>query len=311
MDWLQNLTTTLPYMTTPGNHESECHSPACIVGILGKGEKLKNFTAYNARWKMPSRQSRGVDAMWYSWNQGAIHFVGANSETDWKGAGEETHGDSGILPAGGFAPDGAYLAWLEADLAAARAPGSPTKWIVVGGHRPIGDIATSHGPLFQKYGVELYVAGHTHSYARSAQSVNITLPSAVEMERTATTSRAYSPRFGYGGAEGGGADVVNSSETNGTVYIVVGGAGCDEMDDKPTTTTEGEAGEVGVDAAGASAAARRHRPMTAVAPAGAGPIYATDVLASGVLKVFNSTHLRWQLLRSIDGVILDELWLVK
>ena len=89
MDWLQNLTTTLPYMTTPGNHESECHSPACIVGILGKGEKLKNFTAYNARWKMPSRQSRGVEAMWYSWNQGAIHFVGANSETDWKGAGEE------------------------------------------------------------------------------------------------------------------------------------------------------------------------------------------------------------------------------
>jgi hypothetical protein len=51
--------------------------------------------------------------------------------------------------------------------------------------------------------------------------------------------------------------------------------------------------------------------MTAVAPAGAGPIYATDVLASGVLKVFNSTHLRWQLLRSIDGAILDELWLVK
>eukprot|EP00493_Phyllostaurus_siculus_P003740 UN03755 len=45
MDWIQNLTTTLPYMVSPGNHESECHSPNCIVNFF-HGEALKNFTAY-------------------------------------------------------------------------------------------------------------------------------------------------------------------------------------------------------------------------------------------------------------------------
>jgi hypothetical protein len=43
-----------------------------------------------------------------------------DTETDYAGAPEETHGDSGLLPAGGFAPSGAQLAWFEADLAKVR-----------------------------------------------------------------------------------------------------------------------------------------------------------------------------------------------
>ena len=41
-----------------------------------------------------------------------------NTETDFPGAGEETTGDGNMpwLPAGHFAPDGAYMAWVEADL---------------------------------------------------------------------------------------------------------------------------------------------------------------------------------------------------
>jgi len=48
-----------------GNHESECHDPACVVNPRKLGLPLSNFTAYNARWKMPSQESGGVASMWY------------------------------------------------------------------------------------------------------------------------------------------------------------------------------------------------------------------------------------------------------
>eukprot|EP00434_Breviolum_minutum_P043017 symbB.v1.2.038317.t1/scaffold5927.1/size22389/3 len=31
LNWLQNLTASMAYMVSPGNHESECHSPACAT----------------------------------------------------------------------------------------------------------------------------------------------------------------------------------------------------------------------------------------------------------------------------------------
>ena len=91
-------------------------------------------------------------AMWYSWNQGPVHFVSINTETDWPGAAEEKHGDSGILPAGSFGRDGEFQAWLEADLAAANASRTLRPWIVVGGHKPLGSISrTIFPPLLAKY----------------------------------------------------------------------------------------------------------------------------------------------------------------
>ena len=59
MNWLQNVTARMPYMVSPGNHESECHSPACAVELGKYGHHLNNFTAFNARWKMPSQESNG------------------------------------------------------------------------------------------------------------------------------------------------------------------------------------------------------------------------------------------------------------
>ena len=55
--------------------------------------------------------------MWYSFNYASAHFVILNTETDFPGAHEENEGDSKLLPAGHFAPDGEYMRWLEADLA--------------------------------------------------------------------------------------------------------------------------------------------------------------------------------------------------
>ena len=169
VNWLANISETMPVMVSPGNHESECHG-ACMIDAK-QGHALQNFTAYNTRWHMPWRSSGGVANMWYSYNMGAAHFISMNSETDFPGAGEHDKGDSGDskFPAGHFAPEGAYLRWLEADLAAAHAARAERPWIIAGGHRPFHEVAGNGvQALFDKYGVDAYFAGHSHSYARSA-----------------------------------------------------------------------------------------------------------------------------------------------
>lgn len=213
MEWFQNVSSTMPYMVSVGNHESECHSPACALSKQ-RIQGLSNFSAYNARWHMPSASSNGVLNMWYSFNYGPIHFVSLNSETDFPGAGEENKGDSGAFPAGHFARDGEYLAWLEADLKAAADPAQRAvrPWIIAGAHRPFGEISRNGvEEMFSKYGVDLYFAGHTHSYVRSLPIVN----GSVELQ----------------------SDPNHYHASNGTTLIVTGGAGCDEMQDMLQSTT--------------------------------------------------------------------------
>lgn len=77
-----------PYMTTPGNHEADCHDPNCMLH-KEKREALSNFTAYNSRFAMPSQESNGSMNMWYSFNYGNVHFVSIDTETGFPGAVEE------------------------------------------------------------------------------------------------------------------------------------------------------------------------------------------------------------------------------
>lgn len=203
MNWMQNISSIMPYMVAVGNHESECHSPACIASDRAKD--LRNFSAYNARYNMPAAASNGVDNMWYSWNYGPVHFISINTETDFKGAPEEHRGDSGVWPAGGFGRDGEYLAWLEADLKAANESRGVRPWIIAGGHRPIEEKELdATKALLLKYDVDLYACGHEHSYYRT-------------------------PPFTK---DGGVATMPNPSHyhaTPGMPEVVAGGAGCDEM----------------------------------------------------------------------------------
>mmetsp|Transcript_88300 Transcript_88300/g.201913 ORF Transcript_88300/g.201913 Transcript_88300/m.201913 type:complete len:431 (+) Transcript_88300:29-1321(+) len=171
MEWIENVSDTKPYMVAAGNHESECHSPACLVSSEIK-ESLRNFSAYNARWAMPSLESGGVANMWYSFNFGPVHFVVVNTETDFPDAPEADYGDGGKiigLKAGHFAPNGAYRAWLNTDLQEASENRAQRPWIVAFGHRPWvfqngtsrdHAVEAAHSDLFQKYGVDLYLAGH-------------------------------------------------------------------------------------------------------------------------------------------------------
>lgn len=177
MEWMENITDSQPYMVMAGNHESECHSPNCLVNG-GHADSLRNFSAYNARWRMPSQESGGVLSMWYSFDYGPVHFVAVNTETDFPDAPCEHYGDGGKivgLKAGGFAADGEYLRWLEADLAAANANRAQRPFVVTMGHRSWivhenkevdAPVSAAHKALFEKYGVDLHVAGHMHSYSR-------------------------------------------------------------------------------------------------------------------------------------------------
>jgi len=181
-------------------------------------ESLRNFSAYNARWAMPSKESSGVLNMWYSFDYASVHFVVVNTETDFTGAPENEYGGSGnvkTLPSGHFAPDGAYLKWLEEDLRKADANRAERPWVIAMGHRTWWTddgqpkdkaVRDAHAALFQKYNVDLFMAGHVHAYHR-------------------LTPRAGNPE---------------------TPVIVSGGAGCEEF--KADMRMSGQVDETGSNA---------------------------------------------------------------
>ena len=121
---------------------------------------------------MPGPASGGLGSFWFSWDNGPVHFIQFNTETDFPNAPDEPGGE-GAEYAGPFAPPGTQLAWLEKDLASVDRQKTP--WIIVGGHRPWYVSTTeciecrdAFEPLFLKYGVDLVLHGHKHFYEREA-----------------------------------------------------------------------------------------------------------------------------------------------
>ena len=105
-------------------------------------------------------------------------------------------------PAGGFGPNDEQIKWLAADLEAAHterlSEGSGMKWIIVGGHRPTSQLSQAHLDLFKKYNVDIYLAGHSHSYTRSSPVNGTTLvvvggAGCDEMAQVPKDSRARAP----------------------------------------------------------------------------------------------------------------------
>ena len=88
----------LPWMVTPGNHEADCHDFSCITKRAYR-EALWNFTAYNARFKMPSGPTGGNSNMWYSFDAGPVHFVSLDLETAYPGAVSQSPSHPACLPA--------------------------------------------------------------------------------------------------------------------------------------------------------------------------------------------------------------------
>ncbi len=134
---IQPLASETPYMPTIGNHEYE------------GGYDLN---AYLGRFALPGNER------WYSFNFSSAHIVSI---------------DGG--PSDDLNPPPGATAWLEADLKYnSRDPLYP--WTIVVFHYPPFTSGTMGSwingrslwsPLFDRYGVELVVNGHQHSYERT------------------------------------------------------------------------------------------------------------------------------------------------
>ena len=156
---------------------------------------------------MPSEEC-GAHAlnMHYSFNYKNVHFVAIDSETGYPNAPLE---NSYFLPCGGFQEQ---LNWLEQDLINANDHLDEQPWIFVYGHRPIYqgnntdiNLQTAMEKLFYKYNVDIYFTGHVHSYER-------TWPTYQGKVLSTDPKTAY----------------INPLST---IYLVLGGAGNDEMED--------------------------------------------------------------------------------
>jgi 3',5'-cyclic AMP phosphodiesterase CpdA len=161
-----------PWMPAPGNHENE----------VGNGPH--GYLAYQTWFELPDNGSAGFRGNWYAFTVGSVRVI-------------SLHNDDVCLQDGGFStyrrhhlagyPNGCdpYIhgysggrqrAWLEAGLAAAR-QSAGIDWIVVFMHQPAMSSAHFNGadlgirqeilPLFDRYGVDLVLAGHEHHFERT------------------------------------------------------------------------------------------------------------------------------------------------
>ncbi|KAB1274120.1 Acid phosphatase type 7 [Camelus dromedarius] len=153
MNLIEPVAASLPYMTCPGNHEERY-----------------NFSNYKARFSMPGNS----EGLWYSWDLGPAHIISFSTEVYF------------------FLHYGRHLVekqfhWLESDLQKANQNRVARPWIITMGHRPMycsnadlddctwheskvrkGLLGKFYGleDLFYKYGVDLQLWAHEHSYER-------------------------------------------------------------------------------------------------------------------------------------------------
>jgi hypothetical protein len=137
------LAKNTPFYTTIGNHE------------LGYDPHARN---YQDVYGLPANSADGTED-YYSFDYGCVHFISLDTEMlSCASGGSEGHIDP-VRAA-------QMNAWLEADLQAADKP-----WTVVFYHRPIGFscVGAAWRGLFEQYGVDLVLQGHTHLFQHSVQ----------------------------------------------------------------------------------------------------------------------------------------------
>ncbi|XP_055377473.1 acid phosphatase type 7-like [Condylostylus longicornis] len=156
MRQIETIAAYVPYMVCPGNHE----------------EKY-NFSNYRARFSMPN----GAESLFYSFDLGPVHFISFSTEVYYF----LNYGIKSLVN---------QYEWLEKDLAEASKPENRKlrPWIITYGHRPMY-CSNGHGndctkfetlirvglpfthffgleSLFYKYGVDVEIWAHEHSYER-------------------------------------------------------------------------------------------------------------------------------------------------
>lgn len=189
---IEPIAAYVPYMTVVGNHEA-----------------AYNFSNYVNRFTMPN----GVANLFYSFDIGPIHFIAFSTEFY-------------FFVEYGWAQIATQYQWLIQDLQKANANRGKVPWIITMGHRPMycsnadqddctkyesiirGGLPYIHAygleDVFYKYGVDLELWAHEHSYERMWPVYNRTV---------------------YNGSSNPYVDPC------APVHIVAGAAGCQEKTD--------------------------------------------------------------------------------
>eukprot|EP01096_Ripella_sp_DP13-Kostka_P010391 TRINITY_DN4085_c0_g1_i1.p1 TRINITY_DN4085_c0_g1~~TRINITY_DN4085_c0_g1_i1.p1 ORF type:complete len:505 (+),score=147.09 TRINITY_DN4085_c0_g1_i1:27-1517(+) len=149
LEEISNTSSVVPYMVCPGNHDV-----------------FYRFESYSRTFAMPVATGEGLtgNGQWWAMGYGQTYFVAINTEELYE-------------------PFSPQHTWLENTLRSySLSLRSQYPWLIVFGHRPPycsnawewcnGDFSRtllreSTESLFYKYGVNAYIAGHTHSYERT------------------------------------------------------------------------------------------------------------------------------------------------
>ncbi|XP_057464308.1 purple acid phosphatase 18-like [Actinidia eriantha] len=148
---VQPLASARPWMVTEGNHEKE------NIILLEDG-----FQSYNARWKMPFKESGSSSNLYYSFEVAGVHLIMLGSYTDYDEYSDQYR-------------------WLKADLL--KVDRKRTPWLLVLFHVPWYNSNRAHQgegdnmkeameSLLYAAGVDIVFAGHVHAYERSKRVYN-------------------------------------------------------------------------------------------------------------------------------------------
>ncbi|XP_048735375.2 acid phosphatase type 7-like isoform X2 [Ostrea edulis] len=147
---IEDFSARVQYMTAPGNHEMDGGS----------------FSHYRYRFSTPGTEwPIPMNKMWYSIDVGLVHFISYSTEVF-------------------FIADGQHIAqqqnWLMADLKQANDNRKRRPWVIALGHRPMycsnsdaddctkptSKVRAGLEDIFYKYGVDIVLQAHEHSYER-------------------------------------------------------------------------------------------------------------------------------------------------
>ncbi|HKS98163.1 MAG TPA: metallophosphoesterase family protein [Rugosimonospora sp.] len=145
------------WMPAAGNHEDE------------KGNGPLGYGAYQTYFTLPGNGGDAAFAgLWYAFTVGSVRVISLQNDD----VALQDGGDNYVSGYSG----GAQRAWLEGELARARAS-RDIDWIVVCMHQVIISSSDANGadlgireqwgPLFDRYEVDLVLCGHEHDYERS------------------------------------------------------------------------------------------------------------------------------------------------
>lgn len=143
---------------------------------LGKGHGW--FVDYFPNLTGPAREQEGIGPrppFFYSFDAAQVHFVSLCTEAAKVSGGKDVSDQKlNALP---FTYQD-QLAWLEQDLAATKQP-----WKVIYFHKPMHTVGpypcsdafrNDVGALMHKYGVQVVMSGHDHSYQKTVRLDNLT-----------------------------------------------------------------------------------------------------------------------------------------